>query len=422
MRSGESPCAGRLVSLLVVVLTQLLQGDIDAPSEPPCSRCKRESRECVFAPSRRGGNNTKRKMKDESTPPDLGMGSTSLSSSTIANPGHAHGQNLGHQSNQGVRFDNTAPFGGMGMNMGMMDGQRPGPGAGVGQSTFPHIQSQNQNQNQAPRVSNPYPLPQYPPNQQPDANSRHSFSIQNLLQPSPNNPSSSGPSTANYFGIPSTSTHFSPADQSTPSQPSHTPHGSSIPSMQPAGHSTPSPKRRRLHLHPPVAAGDPSSIVVADMQNESDALHILALASQHGERRTNDDDGRGGNAPQPRHLPDQKHKGKGRDTPAPDLRDFALIKLGIATKDQIVRLTDIFFKCHHHLLVSASRCEPLYEADVSQPMVPSYLIPRNPEQMASFAQSERYLLTTMVIIASRHDTSKAMRQVHDQSWAVMRVC
>ncbi|KAH8107514.1 hypothetical protein DFH11DRAFT_1732247 [Phellopilus nigrolimitatus] len=30
-------------------------GDIDAPSQPPCARCKRERRECVFAPSFRGG-------------------------------------------------------------------------------------------------------------------------------------------------------------------------------------------------------------------------------------------------------------------------------------------------------------------------------------------------------------------------------
>lgn len=120
--------------------------------------------------------------------------------------------------------------------------------------------------------------------------------------------------------------------------------------MQPAGHSTPSPKRRRLHLHPPVAAGDPSSIVVADMQNESDALHILALASQHGERPTHDDD-RGGHAPQARTTADQRDKGKGRENGVPDLRDFALIKLGIASKEQVIRLTDIYFKCHHHLLV-----------------------------------------------------------------------
>ncbi|KLO12871.1 hypothetical protein SCHPADRAFT_928922 [Schizopora paradoxa] len=35
-------------------------GDIDAPSKPPCARCKRERRECVFAPSFRGGKIVKR--------------------------------------------------------------------------------------------------------------------------------------------------------------------------------------------------------------------------------------------------------------------------------------------------------------------------------------------------------------------------
>ena len=190
------------------------------------------------------------------------------------------------------------------------------------------------------RTSNPYPLPQYPANTEP---TRQSFSIQDLLQPSPGQ--HGHPS--NYYGIPSTSTQFSPADHSTPSQPSHTPLGSSIPSMQPAGHATPSPKRRRLHLHPPVPAGDPSSIVVADMQNESDALHILALASQHGERKNGDDDR--GNKPQP--MPDRQDKGKSRADVAANLSDFALVKLGIASKDQVIRLTDIFFKCHHHLLV-----------------------------------------------------------------------
>jgi hypothetical protein len=154
------------------------------------------------------------------------------------------------------------------------------------------------------------------------------------------------------------------------------------------------------------------------MQNESDALHILALASQHGERGNDSDDR--GRQPQPS-MPNRQDKGKGRGDGIADLGDFALIKLGIASKEQVIRLTDIFFKCHHHLLVSCtipqySRCKLTL-----QPMVPSYLIPRTPDQLAEFAQSERYLLTTMVIIASRHDTSKSMRKVHDQSWTVMRV-
>ena len=56
--------------------------------------------------------------------------------------------------------------------------------------------------------------------------------------------------------------------------------------------SSTSPKRRRLHLNPPLHADDPSSLVVADVQNESDALHILALASGSG-RGGRDGDRRG---------------------------------------------------------------------------------------------------------------------------------
>jgi hypothetical protein len=219
---------------------------------------------------------------------------------------------------------------------------------GISRPEQPRQQQQyHQQQNNYPQSrpsSHPYPLPQHPPNTEPI---RHSFSIQDLLQPSPGQ---HGPHATNYFGIPSTSTQFSPADHSTPSQPSHTPLGSSIPSMQPGPRATPSPKRRRLHLHPPVPAGDPSSIVVADMQNESDALHILALASQHGERKNGDDER--GNKPQVDYMPDRQDKGKGRAGEVADLGNFALIKLGIASREQVVRLTDIFFKCHHHLLVS----------------------------------------------------------------------
>lgn len=50
-------------------------------------------------------------------------------------------------------------------------------------------------------------------------------------------------------------------------------------------------------------------------------------------------------------------------------------------------------------------------------MVPAAVIPRNPEQLAVFAQNERYLLTALLIIASRN----GMRDVHDKSWAVFRV-
>lgn len=53
-------------------------------------------------------------------------------------------------------------------------------------------------------------------------------------------------------------------------------------------------------------------------------------------------------------------------------------------------------------------------------MVPVDRIPRTPEQIANFAHSERYLVTAMIIIASRNHHTVAMRDVHERSWGVMR--
>jgi hypothetical protein len=66
------------------------------------------------------------------------------------------------------------------------------------------------------------------------------------------------------------------------------------------------------------------------MQNESDALHILALASgeQNNQRKAYD------------------------HGTVNHLADFALVKLGILTTGQVKELSEMFFKFHHHLFVS----------------------------------------------------------------------
>lgn len=111
----------------------------------------------------------------------------------------------------------------------------------------------------------------------------------------------------------------------------------------------PDHKRRRLHLNPPLHTSDPSSIVVADMQNESDALHILALASA-GRPQSHD-------AKSPRG--DSAVRMSGTVTPsaprtlsAAKIEDFALVRLGIVDEAQVTRLTAAFFRFHHHLFVS----------------------------------------------------------------------
>ena len=54
-------------------------------------------------------------------------------------------------------------------------------------------------------------------------------------------------------------------------------------------------------------------------------------------------------------------------------------------------------------------------------MVPSSRIPKSGEQFANFARDEPYLLTGIVIIASRNMQGPGMRSLHDSAWAVMRV-
>lgn len=114
---------------------------------------------------------------------------------------------------------------------------------------------------------------------------------------------------------------------------------------------TPSPKRRRLHLNPPLHAADPSSIVVADMQNEGDALHILALASGQSS-------GRDGNSSlgvnQVSHSTANHDAGRPaeREASEPLLQDFPFIKLGLMDIGEVEHLSGVFFKFHHHLFVS----------------------------------------------------------------------
>ena len=44
-------------------------GPVEAPHDPPCARCKRERKECVFADSRRGGSHVHKKVKRDGSVP-----------------------------------------------------------------------------------------------------------------------------------------------------------------------------------------------------------------------------------------------------------------------------------------------------------------------------------------------------------------
>jgi len=239
--------------------------------------------------------------------------------------------------------------------------------------------------------------------------------------------------------------------------------------------SSPSGKRRRLQVNADSYESDPSNIVVADMQNESDALHILALASgQAGGRREDaDPDASKDNSDNERSRGKEGESsfrnGRGREVNSTGrstgmnsgqlsggldavarrrergreaygtavshgrksvkqarIEDFPLIKLGIITSEQVSKLSEAFFHYHHHLFVSplhysvgGPSCRSVIDKSV-QPMIPSSVIPRTPKQLALFALNERYLLTAMIIIASRHNPNEGMREIHDSSWTIMR--
>ncbi|WWC64751.1 uncharacterized protein I303_107362 [Kwoniella dejecticola CBS 10117] len=326
-------------------------GDIDAPSSPPCSRCKRESRECVFAPSRRGGNNRKRDRKE------------SLEESDVDAKIVDHDRYSGSQPNHSSHANQTFPY--------------PYP------ADSQHV----------------LPTPAGPDPSRPSPHSSY-----------PHHGPSTGSSGANLSPMTGTSTH------TPPTRPSFPPVASSSKDARQLS-STPSPKRRRLHLNPPLHAADPSSIVVADMQNESDALQILALASGQAATKESIVGGRGkrnqeiylheksGQAATVTDISNFKQfYDRRKSDQAPVLEDFPLIKLGVLTAEQAIRLVDRYFRYYHHLT----------------PICPSAVVPTCKEELAVYASKERYSITTFIIIASRLDDAPGSREIHDRAWKIMR--
>ncbi|WVQ94853.1 hypothetical protein IAU59_001936 [Kwoniella sp. CBS 9459] len=388
-------------------------GDIDAPSSPPCSRCRRESRECVFAPSRRGGNNRKRAKRESEDGSDregdgdgdrsdeypsyarasvgIGGGNGSGLDLTLAPSNEVRGaQSHRHRQHHDLKPSLEAQY--------HHRNAPPAPPPG------PPLQQQHPQSHATQTFPYPYPPPSVSLHRQspqsnyfhhrPNTGSSHS-NLSPITQASPHTPSDRAP--------------YPPGPSNSSSNISNDPQHRASPS---------SPKRRRLHLNPPLHAADPSSIVVADMQNESDALQILALASgqaakddkgnptggDSSQRASGQSNARGSKGRQGTSRPSTDLSSSRKPSQPPELQEFPLIRLGIITPDETMRLTNLFFRCYHHLF----------------PMVPSAIIPRNPEQLAVFAQKERYLLAAYIIIASRPDPSPAVREIHDRSWAVMR--
>ncbi|KAK9234098.1 hypothetical protein V1525DRAFT_435945 [Lipomyces kononenkoae] len=82
------------------------------------------------------------------------------------------------------------------------------------------------------------------------------------------------------------------------------------------------------------------------------------------------------------------------------ISDFQPIKRGYINATQLRTFVSIFFSRHHHYL----------------PLVPAYKAPLTDELLSDFVVQEPFLLTAMVIIASRYEN----HVVHDQCWKYMQ--
>ena len=222
-------------------------------------------------------------------------------------------------------------------------------------------------------VAYPYPPLNVPPSGNGDDSEPRQDEVRRPSRPGPFPASaengdwlSDRPTSTSTFYTPSTD-HASPSVQTPdihnlvnhPRQPSF----SSRSHRQEAA--SPSPKRRRVALTPSLDAEGPSSIVVADMQNEGDALQILALASGLAEEREENGSTANGNHGDRKEKRRRSEVGQASAKAAAanalrkqlvpgGLASFEFVKQGIVNKEQAARLTDIFFRYHHHLLVGTT--------------------------------------------------------------------
>ncbi|WVR07572.1 hypothetical protein IAU60_004614 [Kwoniella sp. DSM 27419] len=340
-------------------------GDVNAPSEPPCSRCRREQRECVFLPSKRRRRTSG--AGDQEVPNDAAKApfipSHEIGSLSTAQPANQ----AQPQSGDGQR--------------GQQGWTMPPP-----PTTYP-----NQPESQGVSQTSQWPadiLSAF-------ADSRNSYHSQlnssHLFPPAQPTPSTVQPHQQGHQGQAQqsqqhdTTTPGSLGESSVTSASGHSP-----------GHRT---KRRRSEPE------GTRKIVNASLSNEMDALEILANAATDG----NSDESEGGEGRKSKMASNGDAKKVSWDLeeempPARELRDFHLIKLGIVDETGLQDLVSHFFRNHHPSL----------------PIFQTARIPRTREQLIDLAFEDSFLLTCIIAIASHHPPDPRYREVHDKTWPILR--
>ncbi|WVO21275.1 uncharacterized protein IAS62_002582 [Cryptococcus decagattii] len=337
-------------------------GDVNAPSEPPCSRCRREQRDCVFLPS-------KRRRRTSVADPALREGSLDLPQVEIypaqatARPSSANAHSTGTQGAPNV-------------SQALHQQGPPLASTSVVDPSFPL-------------------LPQQAPNKD-DSSGTMSFTqtgIWNDARQHTTGAEDQGkhqviPSHATYSTMHSVSSTQHHTATNTPGSLGGS-SGASTTALSPPYRS----KKRKT---------EPSNrkIVNASLSNEMDALEILANAATDG-----DDEGEDIKRKQ---LNDPKKVtwkiGEEDKAPMRELSEFHLIKAGILDEHGLHAMVDNFFRYYHPAL----------------PIFQTARIPRCREQLLDLAHNDSFLLTCIIAVASKHPSDSRYKDVHDRTWAVIR--
>lgn len=56
-----------------------------------------------------------------------------------------------------------------------------------------------------------------------------------------------------------------------------------------------------------------------------------------------------------------------------------------------------------------------------QPLLADSRVPKTEEDFTGFATEEPYLMTSIIVIASRLSTTPSAHRIHEQSWDLMKV-
>ncbi|KAL8286374.1 hypothetical protein RQP46_004391 [Phenoliferia psychrophenolica] len=374
-----------------------IQGDLNNPHDPPCTRCRREGVVCEFLPSRRGGrvpfNSQKKSRDNQSVEPEKhggGAGASGWQDRRRSVQRDERDERDDEQEQEDSPYEDDGPedqplviassaMGHIG-DLSAISANRPHDFTIV--PPFPKTEIGRAALRFPPTIPVPPPI----------------SSSDIFRHPRP---------TSNGDGSPANSkgSEPSPADTVSDGRGSD---GSGLPRR----------KKRRLSDGGPV---DAETLATASLRNPVDALDLLVLAADEGGRETLEENGagvenghggdangkNGGDATMSEASPGSRGKGTtDADAvkplpPPPSLRDFPLVKKGVLTTRKLCELVDLFF----------SRCHFIF------PVVPEYRVPRTEEQLAKFASEELHLMTVFIVIASRHDKNP---KVHDKSWAYLQ--